>query len=160
MTHKLFTESTFWERNFKDSKRSIHSFAGIAPVYYCCPQTSPLLPPDEYLPACVFKVCIKSKNDLLPSNSEFLSLGSLAAEGYPILSWLLIMCFPLFFPCFVLTGNGRGAFMKSERSDSFTSLAGPITGSLTMPQGCWDSSGRSNRRARPTQAHWWCTAGE
>lgn len=50
--------------------------------------------------------------------------------------------------------------MKSERSDSSTSPAGRITGSLTMPRGCWDSSGRSNPRARPVQARWWCTAGK
>lgn len=50
--------------------------------------------------------------------------------------------------------------MKSERSDSFTSLAGRIMGSPTMPPACWDSCGKSSPRAHPVQAHWWCTAGK
>lgn len=50
--------------------------------------------------------------------------------------------------------------MKSERSGSFTSLAGRIMESPIMPQGCWDSSDKLNPRAHPIQAHWWYTAGK
>lgn len=104
--------------------------------------------------------CVRNLRMTFFPTIQFPSLGSLTAEGYLVLSWLLIMYFPLFSSCNVLTDHGRGVFMKSERSDSFTSLAGQITGFLTMPQGCWDSSGRSNPRAHPTQGHWWCTAGK
>lgn len=50
--------------------------------------------------------------------------------------------------------------MKSERSDSFTSRVGRITGSPTTPLVFLDLSGRSNPRVHLMQAHWWYTAGK